>query len=418
MADQITRLSTTCCIVGGGPCGMMLGYLLARAGVDVVVLEKHADFLRDFRGDTIHPSTLELMHELGLLSDFLRLPHQEVPILKAKFGGLEFTAADFGHLPTRCKFIALMPQWDFLNFLCARGRRYPGFRVLMRAEATDLIEEQGAVVGVRAHTPDGALELRAPLVAGCDGRHALTRQKGGLAVENLGAPMDVLWFRMRCRPDDSPDTMGLFEAGRILVLINRGDYWQCGYVIPKGSFEEVRRGGLAPFRAQLARAVPMFADRVGELASWDQIKLLTVTVDRLTRWYRRGLLCIGDAAHAMSPVGGVGINLAVQDAVAAANILAQPLAAGAVDEDLLRRVQQRREFPTRVIQRMQVLVQQRVITGVLGTQAEIKPPLAVKLLRAFPILRRLPARIVGMGVRPEHIRTPERPMAPKPAGVA
>jgi 2-polyprenyl-6-methoxyphenol hydroxylase-like FAD-dependent oxidoreductase len=397
---------------------MMLGYLLARAGVDVVVLEKHADFLRDFRGDTIHPSTLELMHELGLLSDFLGLPHQEVPTLKARFGGLEFTAADFGHLPTRCKFIALMPQWDFLNFLCARGRRYPGFRVLMRAEATDLIEEQGAVVGVRAHTPDGALELRAPLVAGCDGRHALTRQRGGLAVENLGAPMDVLWFRMRRRPDDPADTMGVFDAGRILVQINRGDYWQCGYVIPKGSFEEVRRGGLAPFRAQLARAVPMFADRVGELASWDQIKLLTVTVDRLTRWYRRGLLCIGDAAHAMSPVGGVGINLAVQDAVAAANILAQPLAAGAVDEDLLRRVQQRREFPTRVIQRMQVLVQQRVITGVLGSQAEIKPPLAVKLLRAFPILRRIPARIVGMGVRPEHIRTPEPPMAPKPAGVA
>ncbi|HEY2231179.1 MAG TPA: FAD-dependent oxidoreductase [Xanthobacteraceae bacterium] len=418
MADQLTPLSTTCCIVGGGPCGMMLGYLLARAGVDVVVLEKHADFLRDFRGDTIHPSTLELMHELGLLSDFLGLPHQEVPTLKARFGGLEFTAADFGHLPTRCKFIALMPQWDFLNFLCARGRRYPGFRVLMRAEATDLIEEQGAVVGVRAHTPDGALELRAPLVAGCDGRHALTRQRGGLAVENLGAPMDVLWFRMRRRPDDPADTMGVFDAGRILVQINRGDYWQCGYVIPKGSFEEVRRGGLAPFRAQLARAVPMFADRVGELASWDQIKLLTVTVDRLTRWYRRGLLCIGDAAHAMSPVGGVGINLAVQDAVAAANILAQPLAAGAVDEDLLRRVQQRREFPTRVIQRMQVLVQQHVITGVLGTQAEIKPPLAVKLLRAFPILRRIPARIVGMGVRPEHIRTPEPPMAPKPAGVA
>jgi 2-polyprenyl-6-methoxyphenol hydroxylase-like FAD-dependent oxidoreductase len=308
-----------------------------------------------------------------------------------------------------------MPQWDFLNFLCARGRRYPGFRVLMRAEATDLIEERGAVVGVRAHTPDGALELRAALVVGCDGRHALTRQKAGLEVENLGAPMDVLWFRMRRRPDDPADTMGLFEAGHILVLINRGDYWQCGYVIPKGSFEEVRRGGLAQFCAQLARAVPMFKDRVGELANWDQIKLLTVTVDRLKRWYRGGLICIGDAAHAMSPVGGVGVNLAVQDAVAAANILAQPLAAGAVDEELLRHVQKRREFPTRVIQRMQVLVQERVITGVLAEHDKMKPPLMVKLLNAFPILRRIPARLIGIGIRPEHIRTPERPIAAKPA---
>ena len=412
MANQRTQpshLTTACCVVGGGPCGMMLGYLLARAGVDVVVLEKHADFLRDFRGDTIHPSTLELMHELGLLSDFLRLPHQEVHTLKARFGGFEFTAADFSHLPTRCKFIALMPQWDFLNFLSERGRRYPGFRVLMQTEATDLIEEGGVVVGVRASTPDGALELRAPLVVGCDGRHSLVRRKAGLEVENLGAPMDVLWFRMRRRPDDPADTMGLFEAGRILVLLNRGDYWQCGYVIPKGSFEEVRRSGLPQFGAQLARALPLFTDRVGELANWDQIKLLTVTVDRLKRWYRRGLLCIGDAAHAMSPVGGVGINLAVQDAVAAANILAQPLSQGGVGEDLLRRVQERREFPTRVIQRAQVLVQERVITGVLSKQDQMKPPLAVKLLGAFPILRRIPARLVGMGVRPEHIGTPERP---------
>jgi 2-polyprenyl-6-methoxyphenol hydroxylase-like FAD-dependent oxidoreductase len=405
------QLTTSCCIVGGGPAGMMLGYLLARAGVDVVVLEKHADFLRDFRGDTIHPSTLELMHELGILSDFLALPHQEARELKARFGGLEVTVADFSHLPTRCKFIALMPQWDFLNFLRERGRRYPGFRVLMQTAATDLIEEAGAVTGVRADTPEGALEVRARLVVGCDGRHSLVRQKAGLAVENLGAPMDVLWFRVSRKPDDPDETMGVFEAGRIFVVINRGDYWQCGYVIPKGSFEAVRRAGLTQFCAQLTRTMPLFADRVGELADWDQIKLLTVAVDRLKRWYRRGLICIGDAAHAMSPVGGVGINLAVQDAVAAANILAQPLLRGAIGEDALRRVQARREFPTRVIQRAQVLVQERLITGVLGSQDEIEPPFLLKLLRAIPFLRRIPARIVGMGIRPEHIRTPERTAA-------
>jgi 2-polyprenyl-6-methoxyphenol hydroxylase-like FAD-dependent oxidoreductase len=402
------HLTTGCCVVGGGPAGMMLGFLLARAGVEVVVLEKHADFLRDFRGDTIHPSTLELMHELGLLSEFLALPHQEVGELKASFGGVAFTAADFSHLPTRCKFIALMPQWDFLNFLCARGRRYPGFRVFMKAAATDLIQEADAVVGVRADTPDGALEVRAPLVVGCDGRHSVVRQKAGLAVESLGAPMDVLWFRMRRKPDDRAETMGLFEAGRIFIMINRGDYWQCAYVIPKDSFAEVHSAGLAQFCAQLARSVPLFADRVGEIASWDEIKLLTVAVDRLTHWHRRGLLCIGDAAHAMSPIGGVGINLAVQDAVAAANILWQPLLAGTVGEDELRRVQERRKFPTRMIQGAQVLIQDRVITGVLGSQDQIKPPLAVKLLRAFPVLRRIPARLLGLGIRPEHIRSPER----------
>ena len=411
MADQLT---TGCCIVGGGPAGMMLGYLLARAGLDVAVLEKHADFLRDFRGDTIHPSTLELMHELGLLTDFLALPHQEAHCLKASIGGNELEAADFSHLPTRCKFIALMPQWDFLNFLGAQGARYPGFRLLMRTEATDLIEEQGAVVGVRASAPDGEREVRAPLVVGCDGRHSLTRQKAGLEVEDFGAPMDVLWFRMRRKGGDPDDTMGVFEAGRILVAIDRGDYWQCGYVIPKGSFEELQRAGLAEFRARLARTMPVFADRVGEIAGWGDIKLLTVVVDRLARWYRRGLLCIGDAAHAMSPVGGVGINLAVQDAVAAANILAQPLLSGTVDETALRRVQKRREFPTRIIQRGQVFVQQRVISNVLANTGRIEPPLVVKLLKRFPVLRRIPARIIGLGVRPEHIRTPERSSVTKP----
>jgi 2-polyprenyl-6-methoxyphenol hydroxylase-like FAD-dependent oxidoreductase len=405
MANQLT---TGCCIVGGGPAGMMLGFLLARAGIKVAVLEKHGDFLRDFRGDTIHPSTLELMHELGLLSEFLRLPHQEARTLAGRFGDLDFTFADFSRLPTHCKFIAIMPQWDFLNFLAEHGRAYPEFQLLMRAEATDLIEEQGAVVGVRGRTPDGAIEVRAPLTVGCDGRHSVVRSKAGLEVETLGAPMDVLWFRLRRRPDDPDETMGVFAAGRIFVLINRGDYWQCGYVIPKGSFDAVREHGLIGFCAELARTVPLLADRVSELKSWDQIKLLTVMVDRLKRWYRRGVLCIGDAAHAMSPVGGVGINLAVQDAVAAANILAEPLKSGAAGEDVLRRVQQRREFPTRVIQSGQLFVQSRVVAGVLGKRDGIKPPLAVKLLKWFPMLRRIPARILGVGVRPEHVAVPAR----------
>ena len=416
MLDQTRSepLRTGCCIVGGGPAGMMLGYLLARAGANVTVLEKHADFFRDFRGDTIHPSTLELMYELGILDDFLKLPHQELRELKASFGGAEFGFADFRHLPTHCKFIALMPQWDFLNFLAERGRAYPGFRVLMQTEATDLVEEAGAVVGVRAHAPDGGLEIRAPLVIGCDGRHSVVRSRAGLEVENLGAPMDVLWFRISRPASDPDDTMGKFEAGRILVAINRGDYWQCGYVIPKGSFDDLRRGDIAGFRARLVQTMPIFSDRAGELASWDQVKLLTVAVDRLKRWYRRGLICIGDAAHAMSPIGGVGVNLAVQDAVAAANILCQPVLAGTVSEADLARVQKRREFPTRIIQGAQLLIQRRVITGLLANQGELKPPFVVKLFQRFPALRRIPARILGVGVRPEHVRTPERVRTPQP----
>jgi 2-polyprenyl-6-methoxyphenol hydroxylase-like FAD-dependent oxidoreductase len=401
-------LTTRCCIAGGGPAGMMLGFLLARAGVDVVVLEKHADFLRDFRGDTIHPSTLELMHELGLLDEFLKLPHQEARELSGKYGKLDLTIADFRHLPTRCKFIALMPQWDFLNFLASHSRRYPGFRLLMKAEVTGLIEEDGRVTGVTAETPDGDLTIKAPLVVGCDGRHSTVREIAGLKVEQLGAPMDVLWFRLSRRPDDSAATGGLFLPGRIFVMLNRGDYWQCAYVIPKGSVDDVHRKGLPAFRAGIVSAVPLFAGRVDELIDVDQVKLLTVAVDRLERWHRAGLVCIGDAAHAMSPIGGVGINLAVQDAVAAANILAGPLRSGPVGDDVLAKVQERREFPTRVTQRIQILMQERVIRNVLAGQGELKPPLFIKLLQKVPFLRRFPARVLGLGVRPEHIRTPER----------
>jgi 2-polyprenyl-6-methoxyphenol hydroxylase-like FAD-dependent oxidoreductase len=386
----------------------MLGYLLARAGVDVVVLEKHADFLRDFRGDTIHPSTLEVMHELGLLDEFLKLPHQAVRTLSGKFGDLPLTLADFRHLPTHCKFIAMMPQWDFLNFLAERGRRYPGFRLMMRAEVTDLIEEGSRVAGVKAVTPDGELAVRAALVVGCDGRHSTVREKAGLAVEEFGAPMDVLWFRLSRRPDDAVETGGAFLPGRVFVMLNRGDYWQCAYVIPKGSVDDVHRRGLDSFRADVARTAPPLADRAAEIVSWDQVKLLTVAVDRLRRWYRSGLVCIGDAAHAMSPIGGVGINLAIQDAVAAANILAEPLRQGAADDATLAAIQNRREFPTRVTQRMQVFLQERVIRKVLAGEDTLKPPLFLKLLANCPQLRRIPARLIGMGIRPEHVRTPER----------
>jgi 2-polyprenyl-6-methoxyphenol hydroxylase-like FAD-dependent oxidoreductase len=400
-------IATQCCVAGGGPAGMMLGFLLARAGIDVTVLEKHADFLRDFRGDTIHPSTLELMHELGLLDAFLKLPHSTAPTLSGRYGNLELTIADFRHLPTRCKYIALMPQWDFLNFLADHGRRYPRFNLLMRAEVTDLIEEGGRVRGVRAATPDGVLEVRAALVVGCDGRHSTVREKAGLIVEELGAPMDVLWFRVSRLSGDPEETMGLFLPGRILVMIERGNYWQCAYVIPKGSIEDVRARGIESFRAAVEQAVPFLKGRMREIKDWDQIKLLTVAVDRLKRWHRSGLLCIGDAAHAMSPIGGVGVNLAVQDAVATANILAEPLRAGPIDDGTLQKVQDRREFPTRVTQRVQVFLQNNVIRTVLG-QSELKPPLALRLLQHYPILRRVPARVLGLGVRPEHIHTPER----------
>ena len=386
----------------------MLGFLLARMGVEVIVLEKHADFFRDFRGDTIHPSTLEVMYELGILDEFLKRPHQEVRELAGQIGSETLILGDFTHLPTHCKFLGLMPQWEFLNFLSEQARAYPEFHLKMQTEVTDLLEENGRVTGVRCRTAAGSLEVHADLTVGADGRHSLVRERAGLPVLSLGAPIDVLWLRLSRQPTDPGQTFGRFDTGRILVLLNREDYWQIAYVIPKGSADELRRHGLPAFREELARLAPFLHDRVAELNDWEkQVKLLTVAVDRLKKWYRAGLLCIGDAAHAMSPIGGVGINLAIQDAVAAANLLGERLRQGTVTEDALRKVQQRRTFPTLATQRLQLIVQNNVIKRVLGSKKPLSPPWAVKLMGRWPWLRRIPARVVGVGFRPEHVKTPE-----------
>lgn len=384
---------------------MMLGLLLARAGVDVVVLEKHADFLRDFRGDTVHPSTLEVMHELGVLEDFLKLPHQEVRALGGQIGSEFVMLADFSHLPTKCKFIAFVPQWDFLDFLADQARTYPTFKLLMQAEVVDLVYEDGCVAGVKAKTPDGPLEVRADLTVACDGRGSIVREKAGLKVDEFGAPMDVLWFRLSRKSSDDEQTLGRITRGKMMVMLNRGDYWQCAYLIRKGDFERIKERGLESFRADILSVAPFLTDRVKELKDWDPIKLLTVKVDRLQKWYRPGLLVIGDAAHAMSPIGGVGINLAIQDAVAAANILAERLTRKTVSLADLHRVQMRREFPTRMTQNMQVFIQNNLIKRILGSSEEIPLPWPVKLVKRWPWLRRIPARVVGIGSRAEHVKT-------------
>jgi len=396
-----------CCVVGGGPAGMMLGFLLARAGIEIAVLEKHADFFRDFRGDTIHPSTLELMNELGVLDEFLKRPHQEARQLTGYVGETEIPVADFTHLPTRCRFVAFMPQWDFLDFVAEHAKRYSTFSLKMEAEVNSLIEDNGQVVGVRAVTPNGPLEVRADLVVGADGRHSTVRDRSRLKIEDLGAPIDVLWMRLSRRPGDPKQPLGRFGQGKVFVMLDRGDYWQCGYVIPKGGIDDLRRRGLEAFRQDVSEIAPFMRDRVEELRDWNDIKLLTVVVDRLRKWYRPGLLCIGDAAHAMSPIGGVGINLAIQDAVAAANLLTRPLQRAALSTADLGRVQRRRELPTRLTQRLQVLIQDRILSRVLGSRQQISPPRVLQLLRRFPFLRRIPARVIGIGFRPEHVRTPD-----------
>jgi 2-polyprenyl-6-methoxyphenol hydroxylase-like FAD-dependent oxidoreductase len=383
---------------------MMLGYLLARAGIQVTVLEKHADFFRDFRGDTIHPSTLDVLDQLGLLDELLKLPHQKVRALGAQIGAATVRIADFNHVPARCRFIALMPQWDFLDFLARHAKGFPAFNLAMNTSATDLVfDTAGKILGVKADTPDGRQTILADLTVGADGRHSLVREKSALEVEDFGAPMDVLWFRLARHVEDPGQAFGRLDRGKMMIMIDRGDYWQCGYLIRKGDFDAIRARGIAEFRASLSSLAPFIADRVGEIQDWDGVKLLTVVVDRLRTWYRSGLLCIGDAAHAMSPIGGVGINLAVQDAVAAANILAPRLLNANFSEADLRAVQRRREWPTKMTQGLQIFIQDRLIGQILGRDVQFAPPWPLKLLDRWALLRRLPARVVGIGFRPERV---------------
>ncbi len=394
-------------IAGGGPAGMVLGFLLARAGIEVGVLEKHADFLRDFRGDTIHPSTLEIIWELGLLDAFLALPHSEITQFSGVVNDKVYPFVDLSHVPTHCKFLAFMPQWDFLNFLAERGKRYPAFHLLMETEALGTLSEGARVTGVRATSPQGEIEIRADLTVGADGRHSTLRNSAQLPVKDFGAPIDVLWLRLPREPSDPGQVFGYIKQGRIFVMLMRDTYWQCAYVIPKGSFEAIRARGIDAFRSGVAQQAPFVADRVGALQSWDDVKLLTVQVDRLEKWYRDGLLFIGDAAHAMSPIGGVGINLAVQDAVAAANILYRALSAGSAPD--LAAVQRRRTFPTVMTQNLQLLIQNTFMSRILrGADApeQVKRPLFLEAFKHFPLLRRIPARLIGVGFRPEHVRTP------------
>lgn len=405
MTTPSSPLATTCCIIGGGPAGIMLGYLLARVGIQVTVLEKHKDFFRDFRGDTIHPSTLELLHELGLLEKFLTMPHSQVTGLSAIVGGQRFRMSDFSHLSTHCKYIALMPQWDFLNFLSAEAARFPSFTLRMGWEATGLLRQDRAIVGVAANTPDGPVEIPATLTVGCDGRHPISREAAYLPLIDYGVPVDILWLRIARRPSDPENALGYFNYGRFIILINRNDYFQVGYLIPKDAFPQIQQNGLPAFQQSIERIVPFLAGRTSEIDSWDKVKLLTIQVNRLREWSSPGLLCIGDAAHAMSPVGGIGINIALQDAVATANILTESLLSGTLTEHNLASVQHYRESAVRNTQRMQVFAH-RMLHRLLRNTDPVKPPLVLRILTKVPGFQDWVGHFIGLGLQPQHIETP------------
>jgi 2-polyprenyl-6-methoxyphenol hydroxylase-like FAD-dependent oxidoreductase len=402
-------INTTCCVVGGGPAGMMLGLLLARAGIQTTVLEKHGDFLRDFRGDTVHPSTLELLHELGVLEEFLKRPHSEVTEAGALIGDTFVQFADFSKVNAQCKFIAFMPQWEFLDFIAQQGKKYPTFNLMMNTEATELIEDGGRIVGVKAKSQtQGEIEVKATLTVAADGRASILREQAKMEVRDVGAPMDVLWMRLSKAENDPHETLGRIAAGIFFIMLNREDYWQCAYIIPKGALEKFKEEGLDSLKQKIMKVAPFLTNRIDELKSWDDIKLLTVKVDRLEDWNRgNSFLCIGDCAHAMSPVGGVGINLAVQDAVATANLLWKPLSDGTLTEQDVQKVEERRLYPTRMTQRLQVFIQKNIVKPALETKEQIKPPLPAKLFNLFPALRGVPATVMGIGFRPEHIHSPE-----------
>ncbi|MBS7695981.1 MULTISPECIES: FAD-dependent oxidoreductase [unclassified Chelatococcus] len=401
----LAKIKTGCAIVGAGPAGLMLGLLLARAGIDVVVAEKHTDFLRDFRGDTIHPSTLEVMHELGLLEGLLALPHTKAASLHAEIGGSNVTIADFSRLPTQCRFIAFMPQWEFLSYIAAQAARSGNFRLLMNTAVEALCEADGKVTGIRAKTSDGDVEISAELVIGADGRNSRIRACAGLEVENFGSPSEVLWMRLSRHPGDPAQVMGHAGPRQGFVMIDRGDYWQCGYVIRKGNFADLRERGLDAFRQEVAAVSPLPANRLTEITSWDDVHLLSVRIDRLKRWWRPGLLCIGDAAHAMSPIGGVGVNLAIQDAVAAANILGRPLREGKLTNKDLAAVEARRRFPTRATQKLQLMMRRDKRKRQNDVNRRSGPPAFMRGIARWPALAHLAGRLIGLGFRPEHIKS-------------
>ena len=403
-------VTTQVAISGGGPAGIMLGYLLARSGIDVVILEKWPDFFRDFRGDTIHPSTMENLHELGILEKFLKLPHAKTRQIETSINGESFVIADFTHLPVHEPYLAFIPQWDFLNFITEEARQYPHFHLRMETEATDIIERNGKIVGIHAKDSGGDFKIEAELTIAADGRHGVLRPKSGLESEDLGAPIDVLWFRIYRVKSDPKDSLGRIERGLMMPMINRIDYWQCGFIIAKGEFVHIKERGLEAFQQNILRLAPFIGERVKEISDWEKVKLLSVSVEHLTKWYRDGFLAIGDAAHTMSPIGGVGINFAIQDAVATANILVPAFLHRGVTLQDLEAVQKRREFPARMTQRAQIFIHNKVMLNILtdtGDRTPLRLPFILKLFQWFPFVRRVPARIIGIGIRPEHIQTKE-----------